>query len=46
MVRVTPHVSWSDPAFLQRLTAKIAANLDRYLAGEPLVDVVEPGRAY
>ena len=46
MVRITPHVSWSDPAFLQRLTAKIAANLDRYLAGEPLIDVIEPGRAY
>ncbi len=45
-VRITPHVSWSDPAFLDRLATKVVANLDRYLAGQPLLDVIAPGRAY
>ncbi|MCS0501975.1 NAD(P)-dependent oxidoreductase [Ancylobacter mangrovi] len=45
-VRITPHISWSDPAFLRRFSDKIASNLDRYLAGAPLADVIEPGHAY
>ena len=45
-VRITPHISWSDPAFLKRLGNKITINLDRYLAGLPPFDVIEPGRDY
>lgn len=45
-VRITPHISWSDPAFLERLGNKIAINLNRYRAGLPLFDVIEPGRDY
>lgn len=45
-VRITPHVSWSDSTFEERLVAKILANLDRYVGGQTLIDVVEPGRGY
>ncbi|GLK83711.1 NAD(P)-dependent oxidoreductase [Ancylobacter defluvii] len=44
--RITPHISWSDPAFLERLGSKITINLDRYQARLPLFDVIEPGRDY
>lgn len=45
-VRITPHVSWSDPTFEERLVTKILVNLDRYVGGQALLDVVEPGRGY
>ncbi|CAO3408653.1 D-isomer specific 2-hydroxyacid dehydrogenase family protein [Azospirillum largimobile] len=45
-IRLTPHVSWSDPAFDQRLADRILANLDAYVCGEPLRDVVDAGTGY
>jgi phosphoglycerate dehydrogenase-like enzyme len=45
-VRLTPHISWSSEDNADRISAKLHGNLDRYLAGEPLVDVVVAGRGY
>lgn len=45
-VRLTPHISWSSEDNADRIAAKLHGNLDRFLAGEPLVDVVVAGRGY
>jgi len=45
-VRITPHVSWSDPSYDQKFTAKLMDNFDRYLSGRPLVDLVIAQRGY
>jgi phosphoglycerate dehydrogenase-like enzyme len=45
-VRLSAHVSWSDPGALDRLHAAFADNLDRWLAGEALIDVVDPVAGY
>jgi phosphoglycerate dehydrogenase-like enzyme len=45
-VRLTPHISWSDAASPERLTDKILANLDRYMRGETIEDVVDPEHGY
>lgn len=45
-VRLSPHVSWSDPAAIDRLHAAFADNLDRWLADQPLVDVVDVEAGY
>ena len=45
-VRLTPHVSWSGSAVQDRLTRQIAENLDRYLSGNRLRDVVDPELGY
>lgn len=45
-VRLTPHISWSSEDNGDRIAAKLHGNLDRFLAGEPLTDVVVAGRGY
>lgn len=45
-VIVTPHVSGGTEIYNQRAVAIFADNLRRYLAGEPLRNVVDPTRGY
>ncbi len=45
-VRLSPHVSWSDPGAIDRLHAAFADNLERWLAGDPLIDVVDADAGY
>jgi hypothetical protein len=39
-------VSWSDPGAIDRLHAAFADNLERWLAGDPLIDVVDADAGY
>ncbi|MEY4581395.1 MAG: hypothetical protein RL701_6098 [Pseudomonadota bacterium] len=45
-VRLTPHVASLHPTVNEALYNKIADNLDRYLRGEPLQDLVDPIAGY
>ena len=45
-VRLSAHVSWYTPLLLQRAIEQFVDNLDRYVAGEPLHDVVDPDEGY
>ncbi|WP_107676420.1 NAD(P)-dependent oxidoreductase [Agrobacterium sp. LAD9] len=45
-IRLTPHTSGQTERFDDLLTAKLFANLDRFLAGRPLIDQVDPERGY
>ena len=45
-VRLTAHVSWSTPRGFERMIALFADNLERYLAGPPLHDVVDADEGY
>jgi phosphoglycerate dehydrogenase-like enzyme len=45
-IRLTPHTSGQTERFDDLLTAKLFANLDRFLAGQPLIDRVDPQRGY
>ncbi|WP_353619468.1 NAD(P)-dependent oxidoreductase [Rhizobium sp. ICMP 5592] len=45
-VLITPHISWSGTRNAQRLTDRIIANLDAYVRGQPLSDVVDPLTRY
>jgi len=45
-VLVTPHVSGISPRYEDRAVALFAENLRRYTSGEPLLNLVEPGRGY
>jgi phosphoglycerate dehydrogenase-like enzyme len=45
-VIVTPHISGGTEIYNQRAVEIFAANLKRYLAGEPLENVVDPARGY
>lgn len=45
-IRLTPHISWTSEDNAERIAAKLHSNLDRYLAGEPLEDVIVAGRGY
>lgn len=45
-IRLTPHISWTSEDNADRIAAKLIGNLDRFLAGEPLEDVVVAGRGY
>ncbi|MFM8304573.1 MAG: NAD(P)-dependent oxidoreductase [Actinomycetota bacterium] len=45
-VRVTAHVSWGSPNAFPRMMQAFADNLARYVAGEPLVGVVDPDEGY
>jgi phosphoglycerate dehydrogenase-like enzyme len=45
-VRLTSHISWGDLRATERLAAKILTNLDHYVRGEPLEDIVDPSRGY
>jgi phosphoglycerate dehydrogenase-like enzyme len=43
---ITPHLSWSSPHVADRWVESFTANLRRYLAGEPLVDVIDREQGY
>jgi phosphoglycerate dehydrogenase-like enzyme len=45
-VIVTPHTSWSSGRVLDRSVELFCANLRRYAAGQPLVNVVDPSAGY
>ncbi len=45
-VLLTPHVSGYRPDFFARVVAMFAANLDRWLRGEPLANVVDKRLGY
>jgi phosphoglycerate dehydrogenase-like enzyme len=45
-VLVMPHVSATSPAFWRRQTELITANVQRYLAGEPLLNTVDKHAGY
>jgi phosphoglycerate dehydrogenase-like enzyme len=45
-VRLSAHVSWSTPRGFERMVELFAQNLRRYLAGEPLHDVVDADEGY
>lgn len=45
-VIVTPHVAASSAETLQRIQALVTENLRRYIAGEPLLSVVDIQRGY
>ncbi len=45
-VIVTPHISGGTEIYNQRAVEIFAANLKRYLADEPLENVVDPARGY
>jgi phosphoglycerate dehydrogenase-like enzyme len=43
---VTPHTSWSTGGALDRSVALFCVNLERYRAGAPLLNVVDPALGY
>ena len=45
-VRLTPHISWSSVATIERTVGLFAENLRRYEAGEPLDGVVDVDAGY
>ncbi len=45
-VRLSPHISWSMPGASDLLLSTFLDNLHRYLAGEPLVGVVDVAAGY
>ena len=45
-VILSQHTSGSSPYNARRITDIFAANLTRYLAGEPLENVIDPARGY
>jgi len=45
-VVVTPHVSGASPTYFDRAIPFFCENLRRYLAGQPMVNVVDPARGY
>ncbi len=45
-VRLTPHVSWAAQDAGEATARKFVANLSRFLAGQPLEDVVDRARGY
>lgn len=45
-VIVTPHISGGTPRYMERAVELFGDNLRRYVAGEPLRNVVDPARGY
>jgi phosphoglycerate dehydrogenase-like enzyme len=45
-VLITPHISGGTPRYMERAVELFCDNLRRYLAGEPLRNVVDPARGY
>ena len=45
-VLLTPHISGGTPRYMERAVGLFCENLRRYLAGEPLRNVVDPARGY
>jgi phosphoglycerate dehydrogenase-like enzyme len=44
-VLISPHVGGASSAFAPRADRLMAAQLARFAAGEPLVNIVRPGQA-
>lgn len=45
-VRLSPHISWSWPGAQDTIGQIFSDNLRRYLAGEPLANVIDPALGY
>jgi phosphoglycerate dehydrogenase-like enzyme len=45
-VRLSPHISWSNPALAGRIVELLADNVRRFAAGQPLEGVVDPVERY
>jgi len=45
-VLVTPHIATNVPEYLARAVERFAANVRRFLAGEPLLDQIDRRRGY
>jgi phosphoglycerate dehydrogenase-like enzyme len=45
-VLVTPHIATKVPEYLARAVERFAANVRRFLAGEPLLDQIDRRRGY
>jgi phosphoglycerate dehydrogenase-like enzyme len=45
-VLITPHISGGTPRYMDRAVDLFCDNLRRYLAGQPLRNVVDPARGY
>jgi phosphoglycerate dehydrogenase-like enzyme len=45
-VIVTPHMAWSSPLLEGRLADLIAANYERYVRGQPLLNLVDKHAGY
>ncbi len=45
-VLITPHLAGANPHYNRRATKLFCDNLRRYLAGEPLLNTVDPARGY
>jgi phosphoglycerate dehydrogenase-like enzyme len=45
-VWLTPHSSWGDIKATDRIVEKILGNLDHYVRGETIEDIVDPARGY
>ncbi|NVN31524.1 hypothetical protein HUK83_14445, partial [Endobacter medicaginis] len=45
-IRLTPHVSWSGPEVRASFATRVADNLDRFLSGRPLRDLVDAAAGY
>ncbi len=43
---ITPHVAGDFPGYMDRIVPLFCENLRRYLAGQPLANVVDPARGY
>ena len=43
---VTPHISCDTPGYVDRLFDRWFENFERFLAGKPLQNAVDPGRGY
>ncbi len=43
---ITPHVAGTFPGYMDRIIPLFCENLRRYLAGQPLRNVVDPARGY
>jgi phosphoglycerate dehydrogenase-like enzyme len=46
LVRLTPHISSNYTLIRDALFAKLSANLDRFVRGEALADIVDPVEGY
>lgn len=45
-VIITPHVSGITPKFFERIATIFAQNIQRYVAGQPLANVIDVSRGY
>ena len=45
-VRLSPHISWSAPQILERLTLPFVENIRAYLEGQPLQGLVDLEQRY